>query len=106
MYLSLREIDSKRPFNLEGNVTSGGQGTSGVATVSPSLVVLPPYLARQGAKRLEHLSAVSQCCGRSASLMTYFAIPEEWLQQDLVEGFRWTERSVFPHVERPGGSCP
>jgi hypothetical protein len=58
-----------------------------------------------GAKRLEHLSAVSQCCGR-ASLMTYLVISEEWLQQDLVEGFPWAEVSVFPHVEKPGGSCP
>jgi hypothetical protein len=36
----------------------------------------------------------------------YLAIPEEWLQQDLVEGFRWMELSVFPHVERQGWSYP
>lgn len=61
---------------------------------------------RQAAKRLEHLSAVSQCCGRSASRMTYLTISEEWLQQDLVEGFRWAELSVFRLVERPERSCP
>jgi hypothetical protein len=61
---------------------------------------------RQAAKRLEHLSAVSQCCGRSASRMTYPTSSEEWLQQDLVEGFRWAELSVFRLVERPGRSWP
>lgn len=61
---------------------------------------------RQAAKRLEHLSAGSQCCGRSASRITYLTISEEWLQQDLIEGFRWAELSVFRLVERPGRRCP
>jgi len=61
---------------------------------------------RQAARRLEHLSAASQCCGRNASLMTYLAISEGWLQQDLVEGFPWAELSLSPYIERPGGSCP
>jgi hypothetical protein len=51
------------------------------------------------ARRLEHLSAASQCCGRNTSLMTYLAISEGWLQQALVEGFPWAS-SLCPLILR------